>query len=56
MTVKQKAWLVVFFLLWLFLTIVMLAKAGVTLYNILWALVAGGLIFVPLIKKWNPKD
>lgn len=56
MTVKHKALLVFFFLLWLSLTVVMLSRAGVTLYNIIWALLAGGIIFVPLLKKWNPKS
>lgn len=56
MTVKQKAILVFLFLLWLGLAVVTLAGRGVTLYNILWVTVAGGIIFVPLIKKWNRKN
>lgn len=56
MTVKHKALLVFFFLLWLSLSYVMLSRTGVTLYNIIWALVAAGIIFIPLWKKWNPKN
>jgi hypothetical protein len=53
MTIWRKIILVIFLLLWLGLSWIMLDRAGITLYNILVALLAGGLIFVPIFKKWN---
>lgn len=43
----------VFALLWLALGYIILDRGGVTLYNILIVLMAGGIIFIPLYKKWK---
>lgn len=40
-------------LLWLGLSYLMLDLSGVTLYNILVVLLAGGLILLPLWRRWN---
>lgn len=40
-------------LLWLGLSYLVLDLSGVTLYNILVVLLAGGLILLPLWRKWN---
>lgn len=40
-------------LLWLGLAFLVLDLAGITLYNILVVLVAGGLILMPLWKRWG---
>ncbi|MBP3299062.1 MAG: hypothetical protein J6L73_05255 [Muribaculaceae bacterium] len=53
MSTIHKFLLVVFALLWLGLAYLMLDLGGVTLYNILVALLAGALIFVPLWKRWK---
>lgn len=55
MSVLHKILLVVFFLLWLGLSYILLDRGGITLYNILVCLLCGGLIFVPLYKKWRQK-
>lgn len=49
----RKIILVLLVLLWLGLSYLMLSLSGVTLYNILVSLLAGGLIFVPVLKKWS---
>lgn len=43
-------------LLWLGLGYLVLDRGGVTLYNILVVLIAGGLIILPLYKKWTRKQ
>lgn len=53
MSTLHKIILVVFVLLWLGLSYIMLDRAGVTLYNLLVAVLAGALIIVPLMKKWR---
>lgn len=55
MTVRHKILMAFFALIWIALVCVMFATAGLTLYNLLWAAVSGGIIFVPLYKKWTPK-
>ena len=56
MSNTHKAIMVVLVVLWLGLSYIMLDRAGVTLYNILVALLAGALIIVPLRKRWTDKD
>lgn len=53
MTTLHKCLMTFFVLLWLGLSYIMLDRAGITLYNILVALLAGALIILPLMKKWN---
>lgn len=53
MTLFQKIILVLCVLLWLGLSYLMLDRGGVTLYNILVAALAGGLIIIPLYKKFK---
>lgn len=56
MTARHMILMAFFALLWIALAWVMLAYSGVTLYNLLWVGVSGGIIFVPLYKKWKQKD
>lgn len=56
MTTLHKILFIVFTLLWLGLSYIMLDMGGVTLYNLLVALMAGAIILVPLWKRWNKKD
>lgn len=56
MKTRHKVILTVMMLLWLGLTWLMLDLGGFTLYNLLWAAVAGGFIMVPLYKKWRRPD
>ena len=53
MTTLHKIIFVLLALLWLGLAYLMLDMGGVTLYNILVALIAGAIILVPLWKRWN---
>lgn len=53
MTVLQRCIFVLLILLWLGLSYIMIDRAGMTLYNILVALLAGALIVIPLYKKWK---
>lgn len=55
MSWQKKIGFAIIVVLYVGLVCVMLSRAGVTLYNILWALVAGGIIFVPIYKRWFPK-
>ncbi len=55
MSWQKKIGFAIIVVLYVGLVWVMLSRAGVTLYNILWALVAGGIIFVPIYKRWFPK-
>lgn len=56
MSWQKKLGFCVIVLLYLALATVMLTTAGITLYNILWAIVAGGIIFVPIYKRWFSHD
>ena len=57
MTTFHTIIFVLFTLLWLGLAYIILDLGGVTLYNILVVLVAGGIILLPLWKRWRmPKD
>lgn len=57
MTTSHTIIFVLFTLLWLGLAYIILDLGGVTLYNILVVLVAGGIILLPLWKRWRmPKD
>lgn len=56
MSWQKKLGFCVIVLLYLALATVMLTIAGITLYNILWAIVAGGIIFVPIYKRWFSHD
>jgi len=53
MTVFHRCIFVLLILLWLGLSYIMIDRAGMTLYNILVALLAGALIVIPLYKKWK---
>ncbi len=57
MTTFHTIIFILFTLLWLGLAYIILDLGGVTLYNILVVLVAGGIILLPLWKRWRmPKD
>lgn len=56
MTLTHKIIFIVFVLLWLGLSYIMIDLAGFYLVNILWAIVAGGLILIPLWKRWRKND
>lgn len=53
MSTPHKIAFVFLTLLWLGLAFLMLDLAGITLYNIIVASVAGAFILVPLWKKWG---
>lgn len=53
MSTPRKIAFVLLTLLWLGLAFLLLDLGGVTLYNILVALLAGGFILVPLWKRWG---
>lgn len=53
MSTPHKIIFVVLCLLWLGLSYLVLDLSGFTLYNLLVVGVAGGLILVPLWKRWN---
>lgn len=53
MTTLHTVLFIIFTLLWLGLSYIMLDMGGVTLYNLLVALMAGAIILVPLWKRWN---
>lgn len=53
MSTPHKIAFVFLCLLWLGLSYLVLDLSGFTLYNLLVVLVAGGLILVPLWKRWS---
>ncbi|MCM1005257.1 MAG: hypothetical protein NC402_03055 [Prevotella sp.] len=56
MTTAHKIAFTVLTLLWLGLSFLVLDLSGVTLLNIIWVLLAGAFILLPLWKKWNNSD
>lgn len=56
MTVGKKIGFGVLAAVWLALCVVMLAKAGVTLYNLLIVIISGIIVFVPIWKKYSDHD
>jgi hypothetical protein len=53
MSTPRKIAFVFLTLLWLGLSYLLLDLSGITLYNILVALLAGAFILIPLWKRWN---
>lgn len=56
MGLGKKIGLAVLALAWLALGTVMLARSGVTLYNLLIVIISGAIVFIPLWKKYFSHD
>lgn len=53
MSTAHKIIITILTLLWLGLSYLVLDLAGITLVNIMWVLLAGAFILLPLWKKWG---
>ena len=56
MTTVHKIVLLILTLLWLGLSYLVLDLSGITLINIIWVLLAGAFILLPLWRKWKDSD